>query len=110
MGVREAFRTRHSRESRNPGESKTQDPSVVALPFTRVRHYPGSTAGPKRGAEVEHYRLSKALRDRRLGAALFHFGAEGRMIEIHAGAPAEKFAGSEDPAPHRRRPSLFPES
>jgi hypothetical protein len=29
------------------------------------------------------------------------------MIKIHAGAPAEKFAGSDDPVSHRRRSSLF---
>jgi hypothetical protein len=40
-------------------------------------------------------------------AALFHFLAKRRMIEIHAGAPAETFAGTDDPAPHRR--ILFPD-
>src|SRR5919107_513959 len=38
---------------------------------------------------------------------LFSFPPKRRMIEIHAGAPAEKFAGSEDPVSHRRRSSLF---
>jgi hypothetical protein len=41
---------------------------------------------------------------------LFSFSPKSRMIEIHAGAPAEKFAGSKDPASHRRRSSLFSES
>jgi hypothetical protein len=40
----------------------------------------------------------------------FQFRPKRRMIRVHAGAPAEKFAGNDDPAPHRRRPSLFPGS
>lgn len=38
---------------------------------------------------------------------LFSFSPKRRMIGVHAGAPAEKFAGSDDPASHRRRSSLF---